>query len=34
MASAIDYVLNGQGTQMEVYAGDDRTQNPPIIIGG
>ena len=28
LASAIDYVLNGQGTQMEVYAGDDRSQNP------
>ena len=24
LASAIDYVLNGQGTQMEVYVGDDR----------
>ena len=30
LASAIHYVLNGQGTQMEVYAGDDRAQDPPI----
>ena len=30
LANAIHYVLNGQGTQMEVYAGDDRAQDPPI----
>ena len=34
LANAIHYVLNGQGAQMEVYAGDDRAQDPPIIIGG
>ena len=34
LASAIHYVLNGQGTQMEVYAVDDREQDPPIVIGG
>ena len=30
LASAIHYVLDGQGTRMEVYAGDDRAQDPPI----
>ena len=30
LASAIHYVLDGQGTRMEVYAGDGRAQDPPI----
>ena len=28
LASAIHYVLDGQGTRMEVYAGDNRAQDP------
>ena len=34
LANAIHYVLSGQGTQMEVYAEDDRAQDLPIVIGG
>ena len=30
LASAIHYVLDGQGTRMEVYAGDGRAQDLPI----
>ena len=33
LASAINYVLDGQGTRMEVYAGDGRTRSP-YFIGG
>ena len=34
LASAIHYVLDGQGTQMEIYAAEDRVQHPPISMGG
>ena len=33
LASAIHYVLDGQGTRMEVYAGDGRARSP-YFIGG
>ena len=33
LASAIHYVLDGQGAQMEIYAAEDRVQHPPIIMG-
>ena len=34
LASAIHYVLDGQGAQMEIYAAEDRVQHPPISMGG